>query len=140
MQGARSRSAWKSWRWSLRKVHVIFPGYLAGLEKQAHFRLADLYVFPSRHESCGLTLLEAFLAGLPAVACTTPATRRSSPARIFGELLPSAKEEAVPELLPAYSGLPDLPRLKTMGIKARALPRAARKTARRLAAIIAPAV
>jgi glycosyltransferase involved in cell wall biosynthesis len=32
-----------------------------------YFSAADLYVFPSRHESYGLTLMEAFQYGLPAI-------------------------------------------------------------------------
>src|SRR5258708_38016334 len=38
-----------------------------GAQKAALFRRADLYVFPSRHESYGLTLAEALRAGVPAV-------------------------------------------------------------------------
>jgi glycosyltransferase involved in cell wall biosynthesis len=49
-------------------VRVHFPGHVTGLRKQAFFRLADLYIFPSRHESYGLTLLEALQAGLPAIS------------------------------------------------------------------------
>ena len=48
-------------------VQVAFPGHVTGIRKQGFFSLADLYVFPSRHESYGLTLLEALQAGLPAV-------------------------------------------------------------------------
>jgi len=48
----------------------VFPGYVTGERKRAFFALADLYVFPSRHESYGLTLLEALSAGLPAYAWT----------------------------------------------------------------------
>lgn len=51
----------------LRKVDVHFPGYVTGAEKAAFFHLSDLYVFPSRHESYGLTLMEALAAGLPAL-------------------------------------------------------------------------
>lgn len=54
----------------LRRVRVHFPGYVSGARKAAFFRAADLYVFPSRHESYGLTLLEAMAAGLPVL--TTP--------------------------------------------------------------------
>ncbi len=49
------------------EIKVMFPGHVTGLRKRAFFRLADLYIFPSRHESYGLTLLEALQAGLPAV-------------------------------------------------------------------------
>lgn len=49
----------------LKKTEVIFPGHVGGAMKYAFFRLADLYVFPSRHESYGLTMMEAMAAGLP---------------------------------------------------------------------------
>lgn len=49
----------------LKKVEVIFPGHVGGAQKCAFFRLANLYVFPSRHESYGLTMMEAMAAGLP---------------------------------------------------------------------------
>lgn len=52
----------------LNRVKVVFPGYVTGARKRAFFDAADLYVFPSRHESYGLTLMEALGAGLPAVA------------------------------------------------------------------------
>ena len=51
----------------LRQVRVVFPGYTTGARKEGFFPLSDLYVFPSRHESYGLTLMEALAAGLPAV-------------------------------------------------------------------------
>jgi glycosyltransferase involved in cell wall biosynthesis len=51
----------------LKKTRVVFPGFVMGPRKHAFFRLADLYIFPSRHESYGLTLVEALAAGLPAV-------------------------------------------------------------------------
>jgi glycosyltransferase involved in cell wall biosynthesis len=52
----------------LRRFRVFFPGYLSAFEKQAYFRLADLFVSPSIHESYGLTLVEAMQAGLPVLA------------------------------------------------------------------------
>ncbi|HEU0123482.1 MAG TPA: glycosyltransferase family 4 protein [Bryobacteraceae bacterium] len=51
----------------LRKTKVLFPGHVHGQQKQNYFSAADLYVFPSRHESYGLTLMEAFRYGLPAL-------------------------------------------------------------------------
>ena len=82
----------------LKKVRVIFPGYVYGLEKQAHFRLANLYVFPSRYESYGLTLMEALRAGLPVVASHTDGTEHLV-RKEFGELLPPAAEGDIPALL-----------------------------------------
>jgi len=67
MQGRRFRQRLETLAGRLRKTRPIFPGHVTGLRKQAFFALADLYVFPSRHESYGLTLVEALRAGLPAV-------------------------------------------------------------------------
>jgi glycosyltransferase involved in cell wall biosynthesis len=51
----------------LKKVHVVFPGYVAGTRKLAFLSLAHIYLFPSSHESYGLTLVEALSCGLPAI-------------------------------------------------------------------------
>ncbi|MFA5140141.1 MAG: glycosyltransferase family 4 protein [Elusimicrobiota bacterium] len=52
----------------LHRFRVFFPGHLSPAEKQAYFRLAQLFVSPSIHESYGLTLVEAMRAGLPILA------------------------------------------------------------------------
>ena len=70
----------------LRRTKVVFPGYVTGERKRAFFALADLYVFPSRHESYGLTLLEALGAGLPAV-CLDHHGARSVMKEEFGEIV-----------------------------------------------------
>ena len=67
MQGRRFLRRLQALVARLRKTRVIFPGHVTGIRKQAFFALAGLYVFPSRHESYGLTLVEALRAGLPAV-------------------------------------------------------------------------
>lgn len=59
----------------LRGIRVEFPGHVTGERKQAFLRMADVYVFASRHESYGLTLMEALAAGLPAVALESDGTR-----------------------------------------------------------------
>lgn len=52
----------------LRKVRVLFPGHLGGAEKRAALELASIFVVCSRHESYGLTIMEAMAAGCPIVA------------------------------------------------------------------------
>jgi len=67
MQGRRYMETLHSMAAALKRTKVIFPGYVMGARKAALFKRADLYVFPSRHESYGLTLAEALRAGVPAV-------------------------------------------------------------------------
>ncbi len=67
MQGRRFLDELHRLASRLRGTRVVFPGHVSGERKRAFFALADLYVFPSRHESYGLTLMEALAAGLPAV-------------------------------------------------------------------------
>ncbi len=77
----------------LTKVRVVFPGYVSGARKQALFRLAHAYVFPSRHESYGLTLMEALRAGLPAI-CLDHHGARDILRPEFGELIPRRSAKA----------------------------------------------
>ncbi len=114
MQGQRFMNRLKHLAASLRKVHVIFPGYVIGARKQAFFRLAHLYVFPSRHESYGLTLLEALHAGLPAI-CLDHYGARAVMRPEFGQMVSPAG------LQPALARLAADPSLrKRMGAAARA--------------------
>ena len=46
---------------------MIFPGHLGGAEKRAALELASVFVVSSRHESYGLTIVEAMAAGCPIV-------------------------------------------------------------------------
>jgi glycosyltransferase involved in cell wall biosynthesis len=47
---------------------VIFTGRISEAEKVAHYRLADVYVMPSRGEGFGFVFLEAMACGVPVVA------------------------------------------------------------------------
>ena len=75
MQGERFLAKLKRLASRFRNTRVIFPGHITGDRKRAFFSLADLYIFPSRHESYGLTLLEALASGLPAVCLDTTGAR-----------------------------------------------------------------
>jgi glycosyltransferase involved in cell wall biosynthesis len=113
MQGARFLERLKSLAATLKKTRVIFPGYVTGERKKNFFALADLYVFPSRHESYGLTLLEALAAGLPAV-CLDHHGARSVMREEFGAIVEAGG------LIEALKGLLNDPDLAGRGKAARA--------------------
>jgi glycosyltransferase involved in cell wall biosynthesis len=48
--------------------NAVFTGAKLGEELAAHFRSADVFVFPSRTDTFGLVLLEAMASGTPAAA------------------------------------------------------------------------
>lgn len=86
MQGARFLERLRFLAAKLQKTRVVFPGYVTGERKKAFFALADLYIFPSRHESYGMTLLEALAAGVPAV-CLNHHGARSVMSEEFGAVV-----------------------------------------------------
>lgn len=53
MNGSRFAAKLRALAAKLRRVHVVFPGYVSGARKRTYFDMADLYVFSSRHESYG---------------------------------------------------------------------------------------
>lgn len=113
MQGQRFLAKLRAMAERLRHMRVVFPGYVTGARKRAFFALADLYVFPSRHESYGLTLMEALAAGLPAV-CLDTSGARSVMRPEFGALAPPAGlRHAIARMLPDEAGR------KKMGAAAR---------------------
>jgi glycosyltransferase involved in cell wall biosynthesis len=117
MQGQRFLGKLRARAGRLKRTHVVFPGYVTGERKRAFLALADLYVFPSRHESYGLTLMEAFAAGLPPV-CVDTSGARSVMREEFGALVQeSGLRSAIARLLADEEGL------KKMGAAARAFAR-----------------
>lgn len=101
MQGRRFLARLHKLAARLRRVRVVFPGYVARERKQRFLALADVYVFPSRHESYGLTLLEALQAGLPAV-CLDHHGAHEVMRPEFGEIVPAsppALREALARIL-----------------------------------------
>ena len=98
-------------------------------------------MFPSRQESYGLTLMEAFRAQLPAVATFTDGTEQLV-RKDFGELLPPAAERDVPRLLKdaIQRLLADPARLRGMGRSAQEFARSHpfAETANRLAQLMMP--
>jgi glycosyltransferase involved in cell wall biosynthesis len=99
MRGERYFDRLKTLASKFRRMRVVFPGHVTGERKREFFSLADLYLFPSRHESYGLTALEALSAGLPVVAFDT-AGSRSVVRPEFGEIVrPEQARFAIERLL-----------------------------------------
>lgn len=104
MQGQRFLARLRERAARLKHIRVVFPGYVTSERKRAFFSLADLYVFPSRHESYGLTLMEALAAGVPAV-CLDTSGARSVMRPEFGALVPRVDlREAIAKLLADEQG------------------------------------
>ncbi len=104
MQGQRFLQRLKQLAARLRRTRVVFPGYVMGERKRSFLAVADLFGFPSRHESYGLTLLEALAAGLPAV-CLDHHGARSVMRPEFGALVqPSELRAAIARLLADEAG------------------------------------
>ncbi|MGY4707386.1 glycosyltransferase family 4 protein [Candidatus Bipolaricaulota sp. J31] len=118
----------------LRYVEVHFPGYIAAREKWGFLRAANLYVFPSRHESYGLTLAEALAAGLP-VLTTEHRSARDLVRPEFGMVVRARPRELYRGLVALLS---DPERLRDMGERAREFSTSLRfeRAARTLASLI----
>jgi glycosyltransferase involved in cell wall biosynthesis len=103
----------------LKRVKVHFPGYVAGPAKAGFFELADLYVFPSRHDSYGLTLVEAMQVGLP-VLTSSHHSANDLIREEWGRVVRWSRESEAPRVLlgALKSLLADPARLAEMGRQA----------------------
>jgi len=56
---------------------VIFAGYIPDSEKADHYRLADVFVMPSRGEGFGIVFLEAMACGIPVIGSNVDGSREA---------------------------------------------------------------
>lgn len=91
--------------------HVVFTGFVEEAEKADLYRLADLYVMPSRGEGFGFVFLEAMASGVPVIASSTDGSRDAVRDGELGEMVdPDAPEEllaAIRRGLNAPRGVPE---------------------------------
>ncbi|MFZ2449511.1 MAG: glycosyltransferase family 4 protein [Methylovulum miyakonense] len=66
---------------------VVFGGYVTEAEKADHYRLADVYVMPSRGEGFGFVFLEAMACGIPVIASKIDGGREAVLDGKLGELV-----------------------------------------------------
>ena len=124
----------------LKKVKVVFPGYLDSAAKRAYLRLPNLFVSPSVHESYGLNVVEAMHAGLPVLASDHYGVRDMLPVDA-GRLVHYPSPGKAPPLLAEalLELMSDRAALENMGRAARAataaMPFSAAAEAVRLAAL-----
>ena len=86
----------------------IFPGYVSESEKLDYYRLADVFVMPSRLEGFGYVFLEALAMGLPVIASRIDGSREAVRSGEWGLLVDPAKAE---ELLAAIRSALSHPRI-----------------------------
>lgn len=75
--------------------HVVFTGMVREEEKADHYRLADVYVMPSRGEGFGFVLLEAMACGIPSIGSTRDGTREAMREGLLGPIVDPLDQQAV---------------------------------------------
>jgi glycosyltransferase involved in cell wall biosynthesis len=79
--------------------NVFFHGYLCP-ETLAHlYKNSDLFVFPSRHETFGMVLVEAMSFGLPIVTSSIPTTVEIIKDKVNGILYETEDTDALAEAI-----------------------------------------
>lgn len=78
------------------KDNSVFPGYVSESEKLDYYRLADVFVMPSRLEGFGYVFLEALAAGVPVIASKVDGSREAVRNGEWGTLVdPDRSEELI---------------------------------------------
>ncbi len=96
---------------------VEFPGYVTADELPALYRGAAVFVFPSRQEGLGISVLEAMASGVPVVATLSGGPEELVQEGRTGRLVPSGDEAALAEAIDALLRRPE--RRRSMGVASR---------------------
>jgi len=79
---------------------VVMPGWVDAADLEGLYRLASVFVLPSRREGFGLPVLEAMCRGVP-VACS----RASAVPEVAGDAAAYFDPESTPEIAAAVTGI-----------------------------------
>src|SRR5262249_30001515 len=74
---------------------VVFTGWVDESRKPDRYRLADVYVMPSRGEGFGFVVLEALASGTPVVASTIDGTREAVRNGMLGNVVDPRDPESI---------------------------------------------
>ncbi len=85
---------------------VVFAGFVPEDEKVDHYRLADVYVMPSRWEGFGIVYLEAMACGIPVVGSSIDGSLGAIPDETFGLTVDPDEPEALKRAVRASLGKP----------------------------------
>ena len=80
------------------------PGFIENDELQDHYRLADVFVMPSRKEGFGLVLIEAAAAGIPVIAGNSDGSVEAMQYGALGRLVNPEDLNEITEALKAALG------------------------------------
>jgi len=84
--------------------HVVFTGFIPENEKVDHYRLADVFVMPSRGEGFGFVFLEALACGVPVVASTADGGREAVRHGALGRMVDPDDRDALEAAIVAALG------------------------------------
>lgn len=73
--------------------HVVFTDLIPEKEKSDYFRLADVYVMPSRGEGFGFVFLEAMACGIPVIGSRLDGSREALRDGELGDLVDPANSD-----------------------------------------------
>lgn len=91
-------------------ARVNFLGHIDNTDLAAVYARADVFVLPSRSESCSMALLEAMSCGLPVIATRIGGMPELVQHGVNGYLVPTDDSGAIAACLDSLSSSPDLRR------------------------------
>ncbi|HVF40041.1 MAG TPA: glycosyltransferase family 4 protein [Gemmatimonadaceae bacterium] len=98
------------------KDNCVFPGYVSESEKLEYYRLADVFVMPSRLEGFGYVFLEALAAGVPVIASKVDGSREAVRNGEWGALVDPARPQELIEAIRRALSKPHIPSRRELDV------------------------